>query len=69
VVCLGAILQILVVSEIVAIGETAAPPVFARLISHQSAVLFSQNKPATSQQYSSLRTNQPPANRTSWSVQ
>jgi hypothetical protein len=32
--------------------------IFARLISHQPAVLFSQNKPATSQQYSSLRTNQ-----------
>jgi hypothetical protein len=49
---------------------------FARLISHQPAVLFSQNEPATSnqpavlfsqnepatsQQYSSLRTNQPSA--------
>jgi hypothetical protein len=31
---------------------------FAWLISHQPAVLFSQNKPATSQQYSSLRRNQ-----------
>jgi hypothetical protein len=30
----------------------------ARLISHQPAVLFSQNKPATSHQYFSLRTNQ-----------
>jgi hypothetical protein len=42
---------------------------FAWLISHQPAVFFSQNKPATSNQYSSLRTNQhqpsePPANRT-----
>jgi hypothetical protein len=44
----------------------AAVSLFARLISHQAAVLFSQNEPATSQQYSSLRTNQhqPPANRT-----
>jgi hypothetical protein len=42
---------------------------FAWLISHQPAVLFSQNKPATSQQYFSLRTNQhqPPAKRTGWS--
>jgi hypothetical protein len=41
---------------------------FAWLISHQPAVLFSHNKPATSNQYSSLRTNQhqPPANRTGW---
>jgi hypothetical protein len=31
---------------------------FAWLISHRPAVLFSQNKPATSQQYFSLRTNQ-----------
>jgi hypothetical protein len=31
---------------------------FAWLISHQPAVLFSHNKPATSNQYSSLRTNQ-----------
>jgi hypothetical protein len=31
---------------------------FAWLISHQPTVLFSQNKPATSQQYFSLRTNQ-----------
>jgi hypothetical protein len=31
---------------------------FVWLISHQPAVLFSQNKPATSQQYFSLRTNQ-----------
>jgi hypothetical protein len=34
---------------------------FAWLISHQPTVLFSQNKPATSQQYYSLRTNQPSA--------
>jgi hypothetical protein len=31
---------------------------FVWLISHQPAVLFSQNKSATSQQYISLRTNQ-----------
>jgi hypothetical protein len=39
---------------------------FVRLISHQPAVLFSQNKPATSQQYFSLTTNQhqPSAKRT-----
>jgi hypothetical protein len=34
-------------------------PLFAWLISHQPAVLFPQNKPATSNRYSSLRTNQP----------
>jgi hypothetical protein len=38
---------------------------FARLISHQLAVLFSQNKPATNQQYSSLRTNQHQSSATS----
>jgi hypothetical protein len=31
---------------------------FAWLVSHQPAMLFSEDKPATSQQYSSLRTNQ-----------
>jgi hypothetical protein len=34
---------------------------FAWLVSHQPAVLFSHNKSATSQQYSSLGTNQPSA--------
>jgi hypothetical protein len=40
--------------------ETAGGTVslFGWLISHQPAVLFSQNKPTTSQQYSSLKTNQ-----------
>jgi hypothetical protein len=39
---------------------------FVWLIRHQPAVLFSQNKPATSNPYFSLRTNQhqPPAKRT-----
>jgi hypothetical protein len=31
---------------------------FVRLISHRPSIYFSQNKPATSQQYFSLRTNQ-----------
>jgi hypothetical protein len=35
-----------------------SPTLFVWLISHRSAVLFSQNKSATIQQYFSLRTNQ-----------
>jgi hypothetical protein len=38
-----------------------AATLFVWLISHQPAVLFFQNKPVTSQQYFSFRTNQPPA--------
>jgi hypothetical protein len=41
--------------------ERSVFALIARLISHQPAVLFFQNEPATSQQYSSLRTNQPSA--------
>jgi hypothetical protein len=39
---------------------------FVWLISHQATVILSQNKPATSQQYFYLITNQhqPPAKRT-----
>jgi hypothetical protein len=41
---------------------------FAWLISHQPAVLFSPNKPTTSPQYFYLGTNQrqPPAKRAGW---
>jgi hypothetical protein len=34
------------------------PSLFVWLISHQPTILFSQSKPATSQQYFSLRINQ-----------
>jgi hypothetical protein len=41
----------------------------AWLISHQPAVLFSQNKSAINQQYFSLRTNQPSTSSTFLSEQ
>jgi hypothetical protein len=41
---------------------------FAWLISHQPAVLSSQNKPATSQQYFYLRTNQHQPSATSHTI-
>jgi hypothetical protein len=41
------------------LGLSATSQRPAWFISHQSVILFSQNKPATSQQYFSRRTNQP----------
>jgi hypothetical protein len=52
------------VSSIVTHASDGAA-LFVWLISHQSAVLFSQNKPTTSQQYFSLTTNQHQSSATS----
>jgi hypothetical protein len=55
-------------TPVVVLGHSLLFAMFVWLISHQPAVFFSQNKPAISQPYFSLRTNQhqPPAKRTGW---
>jgi hypothetical protein len=73
------VLQSLKVRPAIFISWLRLISLFARLISHQPAVLFSQNEPATSNQpqpasstllsEQTSTSHQPPANRTGWILQ